>query len=253
MRVVQFPKSEDEPLVAGEVAVSPRVEGRCVVEGPGEGEFAGRVRVSWEDGSVYHARRGSLQRLYDGLVVVARTEAFRALAAQVSREDAVLELGCSAGAATRLLVRRARTVVAVDKSKEMIRAAKDRAPGATFLQMDVLRDDAWDASEADVVFLDLGGVGALDHSATLLKRLLGRRDPRLVVVKSRELAACLAAAFHGDPVMHLVLADLLRAVFRQACLKAKRDTQIRVKDDHADEHNNNQDSGQLTMTTEPFP
>ena len=50
----------------------------------------------------------------------------------------VLELGCGTGGVTQRLLRRGAVVTAVDRSKYMLQHARRRAPGATFIETDVL-------------------------------------------------------------------------------------------------------------------
>lgn len=55
-------------------------------------------------------------------VVCASTDTYRRLArSQVTKRDAVLEIGCSAGGASALLAQHAGRVVGVDNSQELIR------------------------------------------------------------------------------------------------------------------------------------
>lgn len=119
--------------------------------------------------------------------------------AQVGRDDRVLELGCSAGEATRRLANRAAKVVAVDKAEGMLNEARRRAPIASFVLADCLRDDvAARAADADVVFLDLGGRHALGNALQVLRKVFKFAKPRLVVVKSVELANFAARFYVPD-------------------------------------------------------
>lgn len=54
----------------------------------------------------------------------------------------VLELACGTGAWTELLVRRCRSVLAVDGAPEMLAFTSERVPEATYVQADLL-DPAW--------------------------------------------------------------------------------------------------------------
>lgn len=200
--VVRFPESEIAALKVGEIVVTLKLTaGPCVFEALGVEEYKGRYRLRWADGCAYHARRSAIQRRYGGVAVTARTSAFRQLIAQVGREDRVLELGCSAGEATRRLANRAAAVVAVDKAEQMLNEARRRAPMAIFVLADCLREDvAARAVDADVVFLDLGGRQALGRALQVLRKVFKFGKPRLVVVKSVELANFAAANYATEPV-----------------------------------------------------
>ena len=58
---------------------------------------------------------------------------------QVTEDDICVELGCSYGETTKLLIRTCPKVVAVDISPECIRLCRDAMPGARFELVDCLR------------------------------------------------------------------------------------------------------------------
>lgn len=75
--------------------------------------------------------------------------------------DAILDVGCGAGAFTRLLAPRARTVTGVDFSPEMIRRARAGAavlPNVMFVKADVLQLD-WPEGSLDAIVT----IAALHH------------------------------------------------------------------------------------------
>lgn len=59
-------------------------------------------------------------------------------ALDVSPSDRVLELGCGTGQVTALLVAAGAEVVAIDALPAMLEGARRRAPGATFIEADLL-------------------------------------------------------------------------------------------------------------------
>jgi predicted O-methyltransferase YrrM len=166
------------------------------------------------------------------VMVCPDTDTFRRLAnAQVQPGDAVVEIGASLGETTARLARTAHgavaagdkgpgSVVAIDITDTLFPRARARcdevAPDAAsivrFLKLDALADKLGllhVAEDADAVFLDIGGDRAGDTVALLLALLLDRSAPRLIVVKSEELARELRTAATppaaGDQAPHLAL------------------------------------------------
>lgn len=128
------------------------------------------------------------------IIVVSSVEDFRGLAgSEVGEEHLVLEIGCSTGKTTRRLAKRCARVVAVDVSSEAVDQTREELAG--FDNVEVVRGDARDIvalkrlmPEPDVIFLDIGGRALLDNVATLLRQCLRAFRPRLIVVRSHELA-----------------------------------------------------------------
>jgi hypothetical protein len=167
-------------------------------------------------------RVGELIVIVDGgagagtdVMVCPDTDTFRRLAnAQVQPGDKVLEIGASLGETTARLARAAHgaedqwgpgSVVAIDITDTLFARARARcdevAPDAAsivrFLKMDALADKLGllrVAEDTDAIFLDIGGDRSGDTVALLLALLLDRTAPRLIVVKSEELARELRAA-----------------------------------------------------------
>jgi trans-aconitate 2-methyltransferase len=88
-----------------------------------------------------------------------RTRAARDLLAQVPRVDArnVVDLGCGPGNSTELLVQRwpQAAVTGVDTSAEMLRQARERLPGHTFIEANIAHwapPDGTDVLFANAVF-----------------------------------------------------------------------------------------------------
>jgi len=128
------------------------------------------------------------------IIVVSSVEDYRRLARdRVAGEDAVLEIGCSTGKATAVLARTGARVVAIDNGRAMV--AKARAALAGARNVEIVRGDARDVAalkdllpEPDVIFLDIGGRALLDNVAGMLRQCLLAFRPRLIVVRSHELA-----------------------------------------------------------------
>ncbi|KAI8465794.1 MAG: hypothetical protein J3K34DRAFT_525045 [Monoraphidium minutum] len=130
-------------------------------------------------------------------VVCAATDSYRRLArSQVTKADAVLEVGCSAGVCTALLAQHAGRVVGADNSPQLLREAKERCPGAAFELVDALAspdDLARLGAGCGAVFVDIGGNRELHALVALLPWVQERLRPRLLVVKSEALAEAAAA------------------------------------------------------------
>jgi len=89
------------------------------------------------------ARKRELKRRYDRTAYIydrryreIQREKYKTVLANVTRVDRILDLGCGTGMLLSPLKRRARLVVGIDMSAEMLRAAKKRAAGAPLLLAD---------------------------------------------------------------------------------------------------------------------
>jgi len=147
----------------------------------------------------------SLQGQTKQVLLCANTKEYRRLAkTQPQKTDFVIEIGSSFGIATDIIHQRARHVVGIDISKQLIEKAQITYPDIPFLCFDVLQDKVrllsiakdpsstlWKDSElpylSDMVFLDIGGNRELETVASILKFLQEELSPRLIVVKSTQL------------------------------------------------------------------
>ena len=139
------------------------------------------------------------------IVVVSSVEDYRRLARdRVAGEDAVLEIGCSTGKATAVLARTGARIVAIDSGTAVL--AKARAALAGAENVEIVRGDARDVAalkdllpEPDVIFLDIGGTALLDNVAGMLRQCLLAFRPRLIVVRSHELAEVASRISKASP------------------------------------------------------
>jgi demethylmenaquinone methyltransferase/2-methoxy-6-polyprenyl-1,4-benzoquinol methylase len=74
--------------------------------------------------------------IYDRRYKEIQREKYKTILANIARVDRILDLGCGTGMLLGQLKERARLVVGVDISVEMLRAAKRRAPGALLVLAD---------------------------------------------------------------------------------------------------------------------
>jgi SAM-dependent methyltransferase len=126
--------------------------------------------------------------------VVSSAQYFRRLARQLpTSQDTVLEIGCSTGEATRVLAATGARVLAVDLAAEMIEALQ--AEMAEVDNVRVVWVDGRDmtvlaemAGQPDLIFLDVGGNALLGNVASVLRQCLKTFTPRMIIVRSFELA-----------------------------------------------------------------
>jgi precorrin-6B methylase 2 len=139
------------------------------------------------------------------VVVVSAKDNYRHLAKTLTQpQDTVLEIGCSTGIATRTLALAVAQVVAVDKSVPFIgRLQEDMrdVKNATIACVDGRNIPALVELMPDptVIFIDIGGDAQLDNVALQLRLCLRAFKPRLVVVRSFELATLTSLISRVEP------------------------------------------------------
>jgi len=107
-----------------------------------------------------------------------RTRAARDLLAQVPLQDArrVVDIGCGPGNSTELLLKRwpQATVTGIDTSADMLKQARERLPGVTFVEANVSH---WvPKQQTEVLFANAVFQWVPDH-VRQLKRLIGALPP----------------------------------------------------------------------------
>lgn len=128
------------------------------------------------------------------VLVVSSIDRYRQMARELPGEtDRILEIGCSTGESTRLLAQRAAQVVAVDVSAELVARLQAELAGCSKVQ--VARIDGRNTPQLvallpdpTLIFVDIGGTAHLDNVALQLRLCLKAFAPRLLVVRSFELA-----------------------------------------------------------------
>jgi len=126
--------------------------------------------------------------------IVSSVITYRTLAKElITPQDAVLEIGCSSGEATRVLAATAKRVVAVDVSDEIIdplKLALADCPTVTVEKID--GRDTGDLrlliAAPDAIFIDIGGNATLDNCALVVRLCLRAFAPRIMVVRNQEIA-----------------------------------------------------------------
>ena len=131
------------------------------------------------------------------VVVTAETNHFRQMVCQVHDQDRVLEIGCSTGETSKLLIPYAMSWVGFDTSEEMISQCRNHlveTKQCHIVKVDALIDPFKALEEAQkfgppsVVFLDIGGNRESISIFRMVSWILDSLEPRLLVIKSRELA-----------------------------------------------------------------
>jgi SAM-dependent methyltransferase len=132
------------------------------------------------------------------IIVLSEITSYRRLAAErVTGADAVLEIGCSTGETTKVLAETGAQVVAVDKAANLVQVVQSdlqAQPNVRIAQEDgrnlVALAELLPAPT--VIFIDIGGDARLDNVALQLRLCLRAFRPRLIVIRSFELAAVTA-------------------------------------------------------------
>lgn len=167
------------------------------------------------------------------VLAISSIDRYRQLARELPVEtDRILEIGCSTGGSTRLLAQRAAQVVAVDVSAELVVRLQTEMAGCAEVQ--VVQVDGRNTPQLvallpdpTLIFVDIGGTAHLDNVALQLRLCLKAFVPRLLVVRSFELATfaglislveppeipALSPQDTSDPQLHMLqtLLDLSRS------------------------------------------
>ncbi|MGH2351414.1 MAG: methyltransferase domain-containing protein [Chloroflexota bacterium] len=171
---------------------------------------ASKLTIAMEDVAASHALPHDSHPVTTGssgvrIVVVASADRFRRLAKELpTGEDSVLEIGCSTGATTRLLADSGAQVVAVDVAAHHVeRLGSDLAhlPNVTVAEVDGRNTPALAGllPEPDLIFIDIGGNAQLDNVTFQVRQCLRAFAPRLIVVRSSELAALCSLITEVEP------------------------------------------------------
>jgi predicted O-methyltransferase YrrM len=137
------------------------------------------------------------------VLLTNETYAYRHLAAsQISTTDAVLEIGCSTGQASHLMLQTTNKWMGMDVSNTMLEQARAYLQTkGHFLSLDQLirHDILVDPRTAEtivvrqqfhpprVVFIDIGGNRDMSSAIRVLQWCIATWSPRLIVVKNQEL------------------------------------------------------------------
>eukprot|EP00980_Cylindrotheca_fusiformis_P013040 scaffold3267_cov140-Cylindrotheca_fusiformis.AAC.2 len=138
------------------------------------------------------------------VIVTPETNYFRQMANQVNARDKILEIGCSTGETSKLLIPLCDTWVGLDTSEQMIAQCKASAIASDdsdddgketchLAVVDALvdptkaKEESTKLGDPSVIFIDIGGNRECINVLRMMSWVLDVFAPRLVVVKSREL------------------------------------------------------------------
>jgi SAM-dependent methyltransferase len=145
------------------------------------------------------------------ILVTPETNHFRQLVGHVMHSDTVLEIGCSSGETSKLLIQNCQSWVGFDTSEEMLDICMKMMASAPvsatkqrhFVIVNALIDKKKAGEEArrfgtdpNVIFLDIGGNRESIGVLRMISWVLEEFDPRLVVIKSRELVQSIKSSSH---------------------------------------------------------
>ncbi|GJM06897.1 MAG: hypothetical protein DHS20C10_06310 [marine bacterium B5-7] len=126
--------------------------------------------------------------------VVSSSVHYRRLAKMLpTKNDTVLEVGCSSGLATKVLAKSAKQVTALDNSFDFIQRCQETSgdtPNVSFMHIDGrdLESVTTQCPNPDIIFFDIGGNAMLGNVCSVLRLYLKYFSPRIYVVRSIELA-----------------------------------------------------------------
>ena len=139
------------------------------------------------------------------IIVTSETLPYRNLASsQLTTEDKVLEIGCSTGEASAVMIQYCQAWVGFDTSPDMVHSCHSRiarqplknAKSISVFQVDALVDpiraeqlvrQSLDGNTPDTVFIDIGGNRECEGVWSMLAWAMLMK-PSLIVIKSRDLA-----------------------------------------------------------------
>lgn len=179
----------------------------CVVENHDQAEDRVDVRLLGEDKRrVVNVARKQCIPIYPTpttttILLTNETHAYRHLAAsQVSAHDAVLEIGCSTGQASHILLLHTNDWMGMDVSSSMVQQAREylHTKGHVISQNQLIKHDVLvDPTTAeslvrqqfhpDAIFIDIGGNRDLTSAIRVLQWSITTYTPRLVVIKNQEM------------------------------------------------------------------
>jgi hypothetical protein len=154
------------------------------------GDFAGRYKILFPDGSHYHCRPERLIRIEapQTILCVRETNDYRRIAkTQVCPDDHVLEIGSDFGHTTNLISQITSNVIGIDKSVQQHEVSKKDFPHIPFYLMDVLGEKPRfrELPNCNKVFIDINGNRELEAVQEAVALVIDTMRPELIVVKSR--------------------------------------------------------------------
>jgi precorrin-6B methylase 2 len=127
------------------------------------------------------------------IYLAADVKTFRRFAAELpTKDDVVLELGCSTGKTTKILAKSAGTVFAIEKNK-IADAARDNLN--RFENVTIIHEDAQNIYQifekvgaVKIIFIDIGGNALPWQTVSLAQKYMKMLSPRILVMRNNELS-----------------------------------------------------------------
>ena len=133
------------------------------------------------------------------IIITSETIHFRQLVGYIKSNDRVVEIGCSSGETSKLILPHCQSWVGLDTSLEMLNICHETISSMqqstpyhavtvnALVDPQRARKEATRFGEPNVVFLDIGGNRESINVLRMIAWILDEFDLRLLVVKSREL------------------------------------------------------------------
>lgn len=142
----------------------------------------------------HNGRLMNPSQTYPQIIVAAESRDFRRRALETIRvDDFFLEIGCSFGECTKLLGEQGCRGLALDHSAQTVELARQAV--TAYPDISVIQIDARDMAdihrlcpEPSVILFDIGGNETLDKVISMLRLILKTFRPRVLLVRSMELA-----------------------------------------------------------------
>jgi len=175
------------------------------------GEARGRYTAHFSEGVTVPVTRGR-ERWYPKLTSTApcMLAVYEAIAGSLTDEKLVWDVGCGAGAGTRILAATGRTTVGFDIDRDALAFARSFATTETFQQLPTAVDSA--AAPDVIVLVDVLGLAERPRALLSALRRLASAKTRLVVVEYR--AFCTQAV--APPIKRAFSDRSLRALLVQS-------------------------------------
>ncbi|GKY97669.1 hypothetical protein MPSEU_000725200 [Mayamaea pseudoterrestris] len=165
-----------------------------------------RIRVQYPLGSTYTICRSNIVRILDEnqrqlVLVYPETPIYRrACVVNTLPDDVFVEIGSAFGDnVNRVYQKSTKRVFGVDKSETSVATARKNHPHLNLLLWDILEDstklpEKLAGVAVDVLAIDINGTRELEAVLQCLQVVFDLWEPRLVIVKSRNLHQRLSAA-----------------------------------------------------------
>ena len=227
------------------------------------------------------------------ILLTETTNKYRLLAAsQLTKEDHILEIGCSNGECSLVIAKYGGSLVGIDVSTEMIAQAKEKMSKTNnnknskvqfhildpFLQPQKViqlsspsslqdNDDAGRKKQPTVIFIDIGGNRDLTSVVRMLEWVKRSFTPRLIIIKSEEMVQSIKEECDSShsPTKHQTIDNDIDQIHSNDQMKRFKPSVIRINSSGRIENgedwfhiqvskiSSNDNNGHLTAIRKLFP